>query len=63
MRKIMAVRLEQDSWEKMKQLQAATNWSQSEIIRMLIENAWVKPATLGAELTVRPKKEEALALS
>jgi Arc/MetJ-type ribon-helix-helix transcriptional regulator len=50
MKKLIAVQLEDQQLQKIEQLVRATGWNQSELIRRLIDNAWVKPAAIGTEL-------------
>jgi hypothetical protein len=58
MKKLIAIRLDEEQQQKMEHLIAVTGWSQSEIIRKLIDNAWVTPPSVGSELST--KKVDAL---
>lgn len=61
MKKLIAIRLEDEQIQKLEQLVSITGWSQSEVLRKLIDNAWVTPPAVGTELDVS-KKEGAHAL-
>ena len=50
MKKLVAIRRDDEQLQKLEQLVSVTGWSQSEVIRKLIDNAWVTPPALGAEL-------------
>lgn len=53
MEKLIAVRLEEEHIQKLSQLVEMTGWNQSDILRKLIENAWVTPPAIGS--SVAPK--------
>jgi hypothetical protein len=52
MKKLVAVRLDTAQLQKLEQLASVTGWSQSEVLRKLIDNAWVTPPAIGTELNV-----------
>lgn len=48
---MIAVRLDEQHIQKLDKLVELTGWNQSEVLRRLIENAWVTPPAVGSELT------------
>jgi hypothetical protein len=61
MKKLVAMRLDDEQLQKLEQLVQVTGWTQSEVLRKLIDNAWVTPPAIGTELPT--KKADALALA
>ena len=59
MKKLVAIRLDDESLMKLEQLQEMTGWTQTEILRRLIDYSWVRPAAIGIEMPA--KKVEAFA--
>lgn len=51
MEKLVAVRLEEEHLQKLNQLVEMTGWNQSEVLRRLIETAWVTPPAIGSRLS------------
>lgn len=51
MKKLIAVQLDEQQLQKLEQLVNATGWNQSEVVRRLIDNAWVKPAAIGTQVS------------
>lgn len=49
-KKLIAIRLEAEQIQKLDKLVEMTGWNQSEIIRQLIDNAWVTPPAVGTTL-------------
>ena len=61
MKKLVAMRLEEEQLQKLEQLVEVTGWTQSEVLRKLIDNAWVTPPAIGTEINA--KKVDALAFA
>lgn len=52
-RRLIAVRLEAEQIQKLEKLVDMTGWNQSEIVRLLIDAAWVTPPAVGTSLRVK----------
>lgn len=52
-KKLIAIRLEAEQIQKLDKLVEMTGWNQSEIIRLLIDAAWVTPPAVGTSLRVK----------
>jgi len=53
MKKLVAIRLDDESIQKLEELQEMTGWTQTEILRRLIDYSWVRPAAIGIEMPVK----------
>jgi hypothetical protein len=51
MEKMIAVRLDEEHIQKLEKLVEITGWNQSEVLRRLIESAWVTPPAVGSDLS------------
>lgn len=58
MKKLIAVKLDEEQVQKLEQMEEVTGWSRSEVIRQLIDSGWVKPPAVGSELVMKTKKLE-----
>lgn len=61
MEKLIAVRLDESTAEKLDTIVEVTGWNQSEVIRRLIDAAKVTPPSLSVRIIA--KKDEALAVA
>jgi hypothetical protein len=58
-KKLIAIRIDDETMQKLEWLVETTGWTQTDIVARLIDHAWVRPAAIGTELGT--KKAFALA--